>query len=61
MEYQLIAPRDPFYSPIEQVLVNRGIKLDDIHHYLNTTDEDILPAAAITNIHRGVEMLAKHI
>ena len=41
MKYKLIAPVNPSYSAIEQVLTNRGIPYDEINHYLNTTDEDI--------------------
>ena len=41
MKYKLIAPVNPSYSAIEQVLTNRGIPHDMIQHYLNTTDEDI--------------------
>lgn len=41
MKYKLIKEVNPKYSAIEQVLTNRGIKLNDIHHYLNTTDNDI--------------------
>lgn len=41
MKYKLIKPINPQYSALEQVLTNRGIKLKDISHYINTTDEDI--------------------
>lgn len=41
MKYKLIAPVNPLYSAIEQVLTNRGIPYNEINHYLNTTDEDI--------------------
>lgn len=30
-------------STIEQILTNRGIPLNEITHYLNTTDADIAP------------------
>ena len=42
MNYQLIAPRVPSMSMVEQVLTNRGINLEDVKHYLNTSDADIL-------------------
>ena len=61
MNYQLIAPRLPDTSAIEQVLLNRGIKSQDIIHYLNTTDEDILDPSAIMNIENGAKMLIHHI
>ena len=44
MRYKLIKEIDENLSPIQQVLSNRGIKLSEIHHYLNTTDEDISSA-----------------
>ena len=53
LEYQLIVPSIPHkkvLSTVEQVLVNRGIEPDKIEHYLNTTDEDILPPSLIANI-----------
>ena len=61
MNYQLIAPRLPNTSAIEQVLLNRGIKSQDIIHYLNTTDEDILDPSTIMNIKEGAKMLIRHI
>lgn len=53
MEYQLIVPRIPqdrMLSAVEQVLFNRGILPENVEHYLNTTDADILNPAMITNI-----------
>ena len=41
MRYQLIKPINPDYSTIEQILTIRGIKREDVYHYLNTTDDDI--------------------
>ncbi|MGN0992840.1 MAG: hypothetical protein ACI4PE_02855 [Bacilli bacterium] len=41
MKYKLIKENNPNYSAIEQILTNRGIRYDDIKHYLNTTDNDI--------------------
>ena len=41
MKYQLISPINKQYSITEQILTNRGIKLKDIYHYLNTTSDDI--------------------
>lgn len=64
MEYQLIKSRIPQYiklSAVERILTNRGIPLAEINHYLNTTEEDILPPSLIKNIDIGVKMLVKHI
>ena len=44
---------------MERVLTNRGIKLEDISHYLNTTDEDILDPRLLVNMEEGARMLAK--
>ena len=59
MNYELIAPRSLSYSAIEQVLRNRGI--EDIEHYLNTSDSDILNPLTIDNVVEGAKMLVSHI
>jgi single-stranded DNA-specific DHH superfamily exonuclease len=41
MKYKLIKPVNNNYSALQQVLTNRGISVEDISHYINTTDEDI--------------------
>lgn len=41
MKYKLIKEVNENYTAQEQVLTNRGIPLNEIHHYLNTTDNDI--------------------
>ena len=63
MGYQLIPPRLPQtnLTAVERVLTNRGIALEDIPHYLNTTDDDILDPNLIDRMHDGVVMLIKHI
>ena len=61
MEYRLRAPEFPIYTPVEQVLVNRGIPYDQINHYLNTTDNDILNPRLIPHLDEGAKMLIKHI
>lgn len=61
LEYQLIAPINPDYSVLEQVLTNRGINYEEIPHYLNTTKEDVLPPELILNIKEGAQLLAKHL
>lgn len=47
VKYQLIKPVISNYSAIEQVLTNRGIPYNEIHHYLNTTDNDINSPTAL--------------
>lgn len=41
MKYQLIKEVNKDYTALEQVLTNRGIRREDIPHYINTTDDDI--------------------
>ena len=41
MKYKLIKEPDNSLSAIQQILYNRGISLNQIHHYLNTSDLDI--------------------
>ena len=59
MEYQLINPRRPGTSAIEQVLLNRGVQ--DVQHYLNTVDSDILSPLDLDNIENGAKLLVSHI
>ena len=59
MEYQLINPRRPGTSAIEQVLLNRGIT--DVQHYLNTDESDILSPLELDNMEKGAKMLVSHI
>ena len=47
MKYKLIKKINQNYSPIEQILTNRGIPFNEILHYLNTTDDDINPPEAL--------------
>lgn len=63
MEYQLLASRIPprDLSAVEQVLFNRGIDPENVEHYLNTTDEDILNPQMIMNVAEGAKVLVKHI
>ena len=44
MNYKLIEPvnKDKNLTAVERVLTNRGFLLEDIEHYLNVSDEDIL-------------------
>lgn len=61
MEYNLILPRNEEYSIQEQILVNRGIKYEDIEHYLNVTEEDNLGPKLLNNIDQAANILVKHI
>ena len=62
MEYQLITPGLPsHWTLVEQVFYNRGFKLEDIEHYLHTTDEDVLNPLLLENMEKGAKMLIQHI
>lgn len=62
MKYQLINKAfPPGLSAIEKVFYNRGIRPEDLDHYLNTTDNDILDPQTIARIDNGVKMLISHI
>lgn len=50
------------HSAIEQVFYNRGFKSrEDIIHYLNVTEDDLIDPLRLNNMEAGVELLQKHI
>ena len=61
MNFQLRAPRIPRKSVVEQVLINRGIPAEEVTHYLNTTENDVIDPKTITNVEEGAKMLVSHI
>ena len=64
MKYQLLNPNGEInknLSILEQILINRGIEQNNIQHYLNTTDEDILNPLLLNNMRAGAEMLVAQI
>ena len=61
MRYQLIAPRDEAMSAVEQVLHNRGIKLEDMERFKYPSQNDIVDPRQLKYIYEGVEMLIKHV
>ena len=63
MKIKLINTPDFSLSATEQVLINRGISYDKIHHYLNTTDNDINPPEALgeTALKSAAKMLIQTI
>ncbi|MEG0371229.1 MAG: DHH family phosphoesterase [Clostridium sp.] len=61
MKYSLIQNNEIDLSVHEQILINRGIKKEDVKHYLNTTEEDILDPMLLDNMKEGVVLLLKHI
>ena len=61
MRYQLIAPRDEAMSAVEQVLHNRGIKLEDMDRFKYPSQNDIIDPLKLDNMHKGVQMLMRHV
>ena len=61
MRYQLIAPRDEAMSAVEQVLHNRGIKLEDMERFKYPSQNDIVDPLCLEYMHEGVQMLMKHV
>ena len=61
MKYKLIAKPNKNYSPMQQILVNRGIDVKDIEHYLKTSDADILNPDLLDNMTEGVKRLVSAI
>lgn len=63
MRYELITPKnsDPSLGVVERILTNRGIKLEDIEHYLNPSVGDLIPPSQLDNMESGLKMLLSHI
>lgn len=61
MNYILRRPRDKNKTALIQVLTNRGIREEDINHFLNTTDDDLIPPETIEHMKEGADLLLKHI
>lgn len=61
MKYHLIHQNDNNYSVLEQIFINRGFNLEDIGHYLNTTENDIHNSWLLDNIDAALELLLKHL
>ena len=61
MRYKIIAKPNENYSPMQQILVNRGIDVKDIEHYLKTNDSDILNPDLLDNMQEGIDRLLEAI
>lgn len=61
MDYKLIAPRQSGIGLLEQILLNRGIPEEQITHYLNADEADVLDPLLLDNMREGAQLLAKHI
>jgi len=53
MKYELINTPNEKYNAKQQILINRGMKEEDLVHYMNLTDDDINPPEAF-----GEELMA---
>ena len=60
MNYQLISKMQ-YSDPIQQIFYNRGFKIEDIKHYLNTTEADLIDPLKLDRLEDGVKMLLPHI
>lgn len=54
MKFDLIKKRNPQLSLLQQVLTNRGIQ--DVDHYLHTSDLDILNPCLFPNMDKGINL-----
>ena len=61
MKYELIAEKPANRTLIEQVLINRGLKPEDINHYLSANEKDLIDPLKLDNMERGARMYIKHI
>jgi len=63
MKYKLINPLNSTLTAQEQIMVNRGFKTrEEIHHYMNLTDDDINPPEALgENLLRWAALLVRRI
>ena len=61
MNYKLRSERNKDLSITEQIFLNRGFALEDINHFLNTTQDDVLSPDTIAHMRDGAQMLIKHI
>lgn len=59
MKYSLIAKPNENYSPMQQILVNRGIAPSDIEGYIKTTDAVILPNDLLENIEQAAVVILR--
>lgn len=61
MDYKLISKKEPGIGLLEQILLNRGIPVEEISHFLNADEADVLNPLLLDNMREGTQLLAKHI
>ena len=59
MKYELINKPNKNFSTIQQILYNKGIKENDIQHYINLSDQDINSPLLLgeQNLKNGLKLL----
>ena len=61
MRIRLVAERNQDYTPVEQILVNRGVLFEDIPQYINTDDSVVQDPFSLNNIQLAADTLIKHL
>jgi len=61
MKFQLMNDINPVYTPIQQVMTNRGMELSEIDEYFNPTPNDLHSPMLLDNMQKGIDCLLKHI
>ena len=61
MKYTLINPINKNYSPVTQVLTNRGIQLDKLEEFFNPTEEHLHDEYLLDNIEEAAKCILKHV
>lgn len=61
MKYVLNKPLNSNYSAVEQILINRGLDINDIDNYLNVDETAVLAPDLIQNIKEGAQLLIHHL
>ena len=66
MEYQLKKSLLPFdfnrdYSAVERIFMNRGMSPENVQHYLEVNEKDLLDPQLLKNMKEGAKLLISHI
>ena len=61
MDYKLISPMQPGLTLLEQILINRGIAQQDLYHFLNVDENDVLDPLLLDNMRLAAQCLIRHI
>lgn len=61
LKIKLKYERDLTLTPTQQVFIDRGIPLEEIEHYMNTTDEDIQSWTDLDNMEVAANLYLDHI